>query len=105
MANINELHNWVISYDQHGMPGALQGVVSGDDKETRAQAASIDVFSLDLESKIAIDHAGNKYILMGPGMQAVFFDQLEPFGFIKMINDEEENDPFEDYDDGEDTEH
>lgn len=91
---INELHRWIITYDAHGMPGALQGVISGN-TETHKNGEIVNlhnVFSLDLKTAEAIDGAGNKYKLIGPGVQAVFFQQLEPFEVIKML------DKVEDYD-------
>lgn len=100
MADINELHDWIVTYDNHGMPGSIQGIIPGKNPKS----AAIDVFSLDLESNIAVDHAGNSYILVGDGTQALFLNHTEPFSFVKML-DEDDFDPFDPGDDGEETEH
>lgn len=81
-----ELHNWIVTYDPHGMPGSIQGTISGKSLNVP------DIFSLDLSSMTVKDRRGNTYILVGPGLQAVFLTQIEPFKFIKMV-DEDEYDP------------
>jgi len=96
--NEQQLTDWIVTYDQNGMPGLVEGVTAADlEKSGGSQRVRIgDIFSLDLERLTLIDNGGNLWKLEGPGHQSIVIADVEPFNFIHVVDtDDEEDDDYE----------
>ena len=90
MNNIPQLSGWVVTYGYDGMPGLIQGFITDETLKSKAAKLIVlpGVFSLDLKNNRAVDNTGQPWNLVGEGHQSILTQSVEPFGYIR-IEDEE----------------
>jgi hypothetical protein len=85
-----ELTSWIVNYDRAGLCSTVLGYVPTGDSQERSGKQLIvinDVSCLDLRSNIIKTNSGKIFKLVGPGAQSIITTHLEPFDFVKIVDD------------------